>query len=93
LDAEKPQLIAEARAKHLITKRRRAKLAEIFIELKSERLKRGLSLADLAQRTGMAREVIYRLENQVTPNPTIGTVQRYAEALDLEVRLELVKAS
>ena len=58
----------------------RAELARIFASLKAEREKLGVSLAEMSERCGMAREVIYRLESQTTPNPTIGTVQRYATA-------------
>ena len=38
---------------------------------------------------GMAREVIYRLESLQSPNPTIGTIQRYASALGLEISIAL----
>ncbi len=55
----------------------------------AEREKLGLSLAEMSERCGMAREVIYRLESQTTPNPTIGTIQRYATALGLEVSFAL----
>ena len=56
---------------------------------KAERERLGLSLAEISERSGMAREVIYRLESQTTPNPTIGTIQRYATALGLEVSFGL----
>jgi len=89
LDAEEPALKAEGRAKLATVKAKRAELASIFTSLKAERERLGLSLADMAERSGMAREVIYRLESQTTPNPTIGTIQRYATALGLEVSFAL----
>jgi DNA-binding XRE family transcriptional regulator len=53
-------------------------------QLKAERHKRGLSLADMMRLTGMSRESISRLENDPTPNPTMLTFARYAAALGLE---------
>lgn len=41
----------------------------------------GISLAELQQRTGIRKSVLSRLENSKAPNPTLATLQRYAEAL------------
>src|SRR5262245_45077206 len=49
--------------------------------LKEEREAAGLSLADIAERTGMDRAAISRLENGHQSNPTIDTIARYAAAL------------
>jgi predicted transcriptional regulator len=49
--------------------------------LKQEREAAGLSLADVAERTGMDRAAISRLENGHQSNPTIDTIARYATAL------------
>ena len=49
--------------------------------LKKEREAAGLSLADVAERTGMDRAAISRLENGHQPNPTLDTLARYAAAL------------
>jgi DNA-binding XRE family transcriptional regulator len=68
-------------------------LQTIFQALKAEREGQGLSLADLAARTGMTREAISRLENGVRANPTIATVERYAKALGKHVVLQLVPAT
>ncbi len=89
IDAEKPTLMIEAKAKLKEARTNRAELASIFASLKAEREKLGLSLAEMSDRCGMAREVIYRLESQTTPNPTIGTIQRYATAVGLEVSFAL----
>lgn len=50
-------------------------------ELKRQREKAGLSLAELAERTGMDKGALSRLENGVQDNPTIVTLLRYAAAL------------
>ncbi len=89
LDDEKDTLKSEGKAKLALVKAKRAELADIFTSLKAEREKQGLSLADMSDRCGMAREVIYRLESLQSPNPTIGTIQRYAAALGLEISIAL----
>ena len=86
---EKDTLKSEGKAKLALVKAKRAELADIFTSLKAEREKQGLSLADMSDRCGMAREVIYRLESLQSPNPTVGTIQRYAAALGLEISIAL----
>lgn len=92
IEADKPALLAEGKAKLQAAKAKRAELASIFASLKAEREKLGLSLTDMASRCGMAREVIYRLESQANPNPTIATIQRYADALGLKVSFVLKRS-
>jgi DNA-binding phage protein len=64
---------------------------ELITKLKAERERRGLSLADMLERTGMTRESLSRLENNAAPNPTVSTLARYAAALGLELHLDAVK--
>ena len=78
-----------------IEKRARQKLAEavqhgITIQhtialLKSERLKKGLSLADMKERTGIERSTLSRLENDAAANPTVDTLTKYADAVGKKV--------
>jgi len=56
-------------------------LRQTLLRLKSLREAAGLSLADVSERTGIDRAALSRLENGITPNPTINTLTRYAEAL------------
>jgi transcriptional regulator with XRE-family HTH domain len=49
---------------------------------------KGLSLAEVAERAGMARSNLCRLE-QNGDNVKIDTLQRYAAALGYEIVLEL----
>jgi len=49
----------------------------------------GISLAELEQRTGIRKSVLSRLENSKAPNPTLATLQRYAEALGARVAFSL----
>ncbi|HEU5116482.1 MAG TPA: helix-turn-helix transcriptional regulator [Isosphaeraceae bacterium] len=50
-------------------------------ELKALRQSLGLSLDDVAARSGMDRVAVSKLENGHNANPTIATVARYAAAL------------
>jgi DNA-binding XRE family transcriptional regulator len=49
--------------------------------LKQDRKRRGLSLAEVAERSGLDRAVVSRLENGKQDNPTVATLMRYAAAL------------
>lgn len=67
-------------------------LCQTFAGLKALREQQGLSITDLAERTGMDRAMISRLENGQIDNPTIATVARYAKALGKRVVVSLVDA-
>ena len=49
--------------------------------LKRERQSSGLSISDVADRSGLDRAVISRLENGKQDNPTVATLMRYAAAV------------
>jgi ribosome-binding protein aMBF1 (putative translation factor) len=49
--------------------------------LKRDRVRCGLSIADVAQRSGLDRAVVSRLENGKQDNPTVATLVRYAAAM------------
>src|SRR5215210_6928515 len=49
--------------------------------LRAERERRGLSLAELAERTGMDQAMLSRLETGQIPNPTLSTLRAYAKGL------------
>ena len=57
----------------------------MLIKLKHHREQQGLSLTDVAERSGMDRAAISRLENGVYVNPTIDTLYRYAHAVGAEI--------
>lgn len=50
-------------------------------ELKRIREAAGLSLADVAERSGIDKAALSRLENGVHDNPTVETLMRYAAAV------------
>jgi DNA-binding XRE family transcriptional regulator len=49
--------------------------------LKKAREEAGLSLADVAERSGIDKAALSRLENGIHDNPTIETLLRYAAAI------------
>ena len=56
-------------------------LIEALAGLRRERERQGLSLTDMAERTGIDRATISKLETGKISNPTIGTIRTYARAL------------
>ena len=50
----------------------------------------GLSLSDMATRTGMDRAAIHKLESGVHANPTISTISRYLRALGKRLVVHIV---
>jgi len=55
-------------------------LIEALAGLRRERERQGLSLRDMAERTGSDRATIGKLETGKVANPTIGTLRSYAWA-------------
>ena len=56
-------------------------MIEALTGLRRERERQGLSLTDMAKRTGIDRATISKLETGKLANPTIGTLRKYAKAL------------
>ncbi len=59
--------------------------------LRTERERQKLTQAQVAEKAGLSREVICRLENQ-PGNAAIGTLERYARGLDVALEITLVAA-
>ena len=59
--------------------------------LKAERELRGLSLADVGEKTGLSKSAISKLENNEDANPTVNTLSRYAEALGMTLAVTLTE--
>lgn len=66
-----------------------ATLKEAAKLLKDERVRQGLSLSDIQQRTGIDPPNLSRLENDAGANPTMATLTRYAEALGKKLMIVL----
>ncbi|HEY1376517.1 MAG TPA: helix-turn-helix transcriptional regulator [Gemmataceae bacterium] len=61
-------------------------LLQALAELKKARTAAGLSLADVAERSGIDKAALSRLENGIQANPTVETLSRYAAALGKRLR-------
>jgi DNA-binding XRE family transcriptional regulator len=62
---------------------------DLIAALRAERERQGLSLSDLAERTGIDRAAIHKLEIGVNANPTLATLTRYAGALGARIEWDL----
>lgn len=65
---------------------------ELLVQLKAAREEKGLSLADVTERTGMDRSALSKLETGQRPNPTVETLVRYAEAVGKRLVVSLADA-
>jgi len=57
--------------------------------LRQRREQAGLSLGDVAERSGIDKASLSRLENGLYPNPTMNTLARYARAIGKRLVLDL----
>ena len=60
---------------------------ELGVLVRESRITAGITQTELAQRTGMSQPAIARLESGGT-EPTIATLRRVANALDIELVVE-----
>jgi DNA-binding XRE family transcriptional regulator len=78
-------LLASGDAAEVVSQGEYLDLRAMLVTLKRHRDRQGLSLADVAQRCGMDRAAISRLENGVYVNPTVDTLYRYAQAVGADI--------
>jgi DNA-binding XRE family transcriptional regulator len=64
-------------------------LLEALAQLRKAREEAGLSLADVAERTGIDKAALSRLETGKQPNPTVETLMRYATAVGKQLSWSL----
>lgn len=65
-------------------------LREAMLALRKCREAAGVSLNAMAERTGIDRAALGRLESDAHENPTIGTLQRYSFALGKQLVVQVV---
>ena len=70
---------------------RHQRLRDELAALKAVREQRGISLTELAARTGIAKGNLSRLENDPAANPTLETLLRLADAIGVELKLDVVR--
>jgi DNA-binding phage protein len=78
---ELPEIQRRARVRLALLKKEGTPLRQVLAALRAERERQGLSLADINERTGIDRAALSRLENNEDANPTLNTLERYAEAV------------
>lgn len=88
IDAEEASSI-QARGRAAFARHER--LQNILHLLRAERERLGLSLSELSVRTGIDKGNLSRLENDPAANPTLDTLQRYAEAIGREILIDLAE--
>jgi ribosome-binding protein aMBF1 (putative translation factor) len=64
-------------------------MLQLLHDLKKAREAAGLSLADLAQRTGMDKAVLSKMENGRHGIPTLPSLARYAQAVGMTLAFSL----
>lgn len=64
-------------------------LDDIGAYLRATREEYGMSLGEMQEETGMSRGRLSRLENRITPNPTVLTLSRIASAMELRIMVTL----
>ncbi len=84
--AAKDENVAAARAVAKRLKDERKPIAEVVAQLRTAREKAGVSLNELETRTGISKSSLSRLENSAAPNPTLRTLQRYADAIGITLK-------
>ncbi|NOX55289.1 MAG: helix-turn-helix transcriptional regulator [Planctomycetes bacterium] len=85
IEREKPELIERGRR----LKAEQVRLRQVLEALRAARLEMGITLSELAERTGIAKSNLSRLENAEDANPTVRTLSRYAEALGKELVISI----
>ncbi len=78
---ELPDIQRRARERLALITKEATPLRQALAVLRAERERQGLSLADMNERTGIDRAALSRLENNEEANPTLATLERYADAL------------
>lgn len=84
------ELVASGEYKEPISQAAFWELRHALKALRNCREAAGLSLTDLAERTGIDRAALSRLESGAQDNPTINTLQRYAFALGKQLVVQVI---
>ena len=88
-EAHRDEIVTWAREARGTYEKRKSALRETLQLLKESRQAQGITLPELARRTGIGKGALSRLENDPAPNPTLRTLYRYAEAINREIVVQL----
>lgn len=92
ISEELPEIKQRAKRRLEVLAREGTPLRQLLGALRAERERLGLSLNDVFLRTGIDRAALSRLENNEDANPTLTTLERYAEALGKQMVVLLTDA-
>jgi DNA-binding phage protein len=93
IQEELPDIQQRAQQKLAAAMQRGIAIQHTMAVLKAERMKKGLSLSDMKERTGIERSTLSRLENNAEANPTVNTLMRYADAVGKKVFIVLADSN
>lgn len=68
-------------------------LLSALTQVKRERELRGLTLADVSERSGLDKGMLSRLENGKILNPTMTTLWKYSNAVGMTLRMSAEKVA
>ena len=85
IQEELPDIQQRAQQKLAEAMQRGIAIQHTMAVLKAERMKKGLSLSEMKERTGIERSTLSRLENNAAANPTVNTLTKYADAVGKKV--------
>jgi len=88
--AARDENFATSREIALKLKTERKVIANLIAQLRAARETAGVSLNELEIRTGIQKSSLSRLENSAAPNPTMLTLHRYAVAIGLSLKIDLI---
>jgi DNA-binding Xre family transcriptional regulator len=91
-DRERPEVLAEAQRVFAADSAVQVELRGVFSLLRAVRKDQGVSLNELAARTGISKPALSRMENDPAPNVQLNTLVRIAAALGKELRVSLSDA-
>ena len=92
-EAEKPELMAEGRRVFAADKFVSARLEAAMSILKAVRKAQGVTLEQVAERTGMTKPYLSKIENDDGANVTVNTLYRIADALNHDLQISVTPRS
>jgi DNA-binding phage protein len=87
------QLLAEGGHASFMTMGEYMFLRDVMGQLRKERVRQGVTLAQLSKRTKIDQAALSRLETRSHGNPTLETIYRIADALGKKIRCQLADAA
>ena len=90
IEQEKPEILAEGKRVFAAEESIAGRLQAAMGILKAVRKSHGITLDQVAEKTGMTKPYLSKLENDVAANVTINTLYRIADALGHDVQVSII---